>query len=153
MLKRKSLGSDYIKNEIEKRMPGTYDLFKTVSKKQKLPKITFLTDPAISLFSKISEDAIPKGHIEGLSKTNRMAYRLMIARYFHYQGIQDARKITKGMVVQASNEIMQKRAEVRNMKLIKDRNVVYIAGNESGIDWVARHTINKTGEHHSHRCI
>ena len=133
-----SLGDDYIKKEIERRMPGTYDLFKTISKKQKLPKITFLTDPAISLFSKISEDAIPKEHTEGLSKTNRMAYRLMIARYFHYQGIQDARKITKGMVVQASNEIMQKRAEIRNMKLIKDRNVVYIAGSENGMDWVAR---------------
>ena len=90
----------------------------------------FLQDSALALVGGINPNWVPKEDIDITDTFYLAEHRLMIARNLYFQGIRDVKNITEDVVKAASKEIIQKRAEVRDIPLFKDRVVVVFAGNE-----------------------
>ena len=128
---------DFFWEEIKKRTAGIAPL---VLEKQHIVfdrrNISgFLQDPALSLVENTNFRWVPEEHLNNLSVFHKAAHRLMILRNLYFQGVRESDTITKEMVVSASDTIIEKREEMRNIKLIEDRQVIVVAGNEHGPDW------------------
>ena len=90
----------------------------------------FLQEPMLPLTKSINPDWIPTEDADTTDAFYLAEHQLMIARNLYFQGIQNEGEITEDMVRQASKEIIQRRREVRDTPLFKDREVVVFAGNE-----------------------
>lgn len=90
----------------------------------------FLRDPALLLTKDINPSWIPAEDVNSTDAFYLAEHQLMIARNMYFEGVQNAGGVTEDMVKQASKEIIQRRAEVRDTPLFKNREVVVLAGNE-----------------------
>lgn len=92
-----------------------------------------LMDPAFSSFTKIDPGWIPKEHLPNNESAVTAEHMLMIARNLFFQyGLEVP--VTQEVVEEESKKIMMMREKLKDVEIFSERNVVVIAGNESGED-------------------
>lgn len=151
----------YIRNNqtlfeiFEKRAPGLFLVYKILERNRNLSLQGIIEDPAWSLFKNIPNNWIPTENIENPDRAKIAEHGLMIARNLHFQGI-EPEEITREMIVEESERILEMREKMKEIPIFKDRNVIMIADNEknpenAGNDETHRFGLDTTAEEVKHQ--